>query len=30
VANGVGSAALTLSAMMLPIRRLLPFGSKSG
>jgi hypothetical protein len=27
VANGMGSAALTLSAMMLPIRRLLPFGS---
>jgi hypothetical protein len=26
VANGVGTAALTLSAMMLPIRRLLPFG----
>jgi hypothetical protein len=26
VANGMGSAALTLSAMMLPIRRLLPFG----
>jgi hypothetical protein len=27
VANGVGSATLTLSAMMLPLRRLLPFGS---
>jgi hypothetical protein len=26
VANGMGSAAVTLSAMMLPIRRLLPFG----
>jgi hypothetical protein len=31
VANGVGTATLTLSAMMLPLRRLLPFGSsKSG
>jgi hypothetical protein len=27
VANGMGSAALTLSAMMLPVRRLLPFGN---
>jgi hypothetical protein len=27
VANGVGSAALTLSAMMLPLKRLLPFSS---
>jgi flagellar biosynthesis/type III secretory pathway protein FliH len=31
VANGMGGAALTLSAMVLPLRRLLPFGnSKSG
>jgi hypothetical protein len=27
VANGLGSAALTLSAMMLPLKRLLPFSS---
>jgi hypothetical protein len=31
VANGLGSAALTLSAMLLPLKRLLPFGNtKSG